>query len=101
MPGTPARSSSEPVSNGRGRSTACCTVPGYALAVHAEGWYRDPYEIHGDRWFSDGRPTRLVRDQGVESYDEPPPGEPPLPLVPVAEKQDSDGSDLLRADEPK
>jgi hypothetical protein len=69
--------------------------------VKAEGWYRDPYGIHSDRWFSDGQPTSLVRDQGVESRDAPPPGEPPLPLVPVAENQESDGSDLLRADEPK
>jgi hypothetical protein len=69
--------------------------------VRAEGWYYDPYEIHSDRWFSDGQPTKLVRDQGVESRDEPPPWEPPLPLVPVAEIQVSDGSDLLRADEAK
>jgi hypothetical protein len=67
--------------------------------MHAEGWYRDPYGRHDDRWFSDGRPTRLVRDRGTESSDEPPPGDPPLPLVPVTEVQDSDGSDLKRADE--
>jgi hypothetical protein len=69
--------------------------------MHAEGWYRDPYAIHSDRWFSDGQPTRLVRDQGVESYDDPPPREPPLPLLPVAENEESNGDDLLRADEPK
>jgi hypothetical protein len=28
----------------------------------AEGWYRDPYGIHQDRWFSAGTPTSLVRD---------------------------------------
>jgi hypothetical protein len=66
--------------------------------VKAEGWYCDPYAIHSDRWFSDGQPTNLVRDQGVESRDEPPPRELPLPLVHVAEIQVSDGSDLLRAD---
>jgi hypothetical protein len=66
--------------------------------VHAEGWYYDPYGIHSDRWFSDGYPTNLVRDRGVDSRDEPPPEEPPLPLVPVAEIQGSDGDDLLRAD---
>ncbi len=38
-----------------------------------QGWHPDPYERHDDRWFSDGKPTRLVRDQGSESYDEPPP----------------------------
>jgi hypothetical protein len=67
--------------------------------MHAEGWYRDPYGLHGDRWFSDGRPTNLVRDQGIESRDEPPLGEPPLPLEPVAEIEESDGRDLLRADD--
>ena len=67
--------------------------------MKAEGWYHDPYGIHSDRWFSDGQPTNLVRDEGTESRDEPPPREPPLPLVPVAEIQVSDGSDLLRADE--
>jgi hypothetical protein len=69
--------------------------------VHEQGWYRDPYGIHSDRWFSDGRPTRLVRDQDVESYDVPPPRDPPLPLVPVPEDESSDGEDLLRADVPK
>jgi hypothetical protein len=67
--------------------------------MHAEGWYRDPYGLHGDRWFSDGRPTSLVRDQGIESHDEPPRGEPPVPLEPVAEIEESDGRDLLRADD--
>jgi hypothetical protein len=67
--------------------------------MHAEGWYRDPYGLHGDRWFSDGRPTNLVRDQGIESQDEPPQADPPLPLEPVAEIEDNDGADLLRADD--
>jgi hypothetical protein len=67
--------------------------------MNATGWYCDPYGIHSDRWISDGRPTYLVRDQGVESHDEPPPWEPLLSLVPVAEVSDS--SDLLRADELK
>lgn len=67
--------------------------------MHAEGWYRDPYGLHDDRWFSDGRPTNLVRDQGAESHDEPPQVEPPLPLQPVAEPEASDGQDLLRADD--
>jgi hypothetical protein len=67
--------------------------------VHAEGWYRDPYGLHDDRWFSDGRPTNLVRDQFIESHDEPPQSEPPLPLEPVAETVASNGQDLLRADD--
>ena len=41
-----------------------------------QGWYRDPYGSHDDRWFSDGKPSSLVRDQGAESYDDPPHGRP-------------------------
>jgi hypothetical protein len=44
-----------------------------------QGWYSDPYGSHDDRWFSSGRPTSLVRDQGAESYDEPP-GDSLLPF---------------------
>jgi hypothetical protein len=40
--------------------------------MRLQGWYRDPYGNHDDRWFSDGQPTNLVRDQGVESHDELP-----------------------------
>jgi len=43
-----------------------------------QGWYLDPYEVHEDRYFSGGRPTKLVRDDGVESYD-PPPDDEPVP----------------------
>jgi hypothetical protein len=67
--------------------------------MHAQGWYRDPYRIHSDRWFSDGKPTYLVRDQSVESRDEPPAWAPQLPLVPVADVGINEGSDLQRADE--
>ena len=67
--------------------------------MHAEGWYRDPFKLHDDRWFSDGRPTSLVRDQGIESHDEPPRGEWPFPPEPVAEIEESDGRDLLRVDD--
>jgi hypothetical protein len=47
----------------------------------AEGWCRDPYLVHDDRWYSDGQPTKLVRDGGAESYDPPPPGPPKTELV--------------------
>jgi hypothetical protein len=71
------------------------------VAVAAEGWYRDPYAIHEDRWMSQGRPTKLVRDSGTESYDPPP--DLPLPdvLVPVTSDSgaSADGSDLRRSDE--
>jgi hypothetical protein len=49
--------------------------------MRAQGWYPDPYDTHDDRWFSDGKPTNLVRDHGTESYDEPPQGQ--LPVNPV------------------
>jgi len=32
-----------------------------------EGWYSDPYRLHEHRWFSDGKPTALVRDGGKTS----------------------------------
>ena len=67
----------------------------------AEGWYRDPYALHEDRWMSQGQPTKLVRDAAIESYDPPP--DLPLPdvLVPVTEgtSASSGDSDLRRADD--
>jgi hypothetical protein len=57
----------------------------------AEGWYRDPFGVHDDRWFSGGEPTKLVRDRGVESYNEPPPGRLPGPLVPAGTAPPPDG----------
>lgn len=65
--------------------------------MREEGWYRDPYGLHTDRWVSDGRPTKLVRDDGAESYDDPPPGQPPMPLVPVP-AVGGDSRDTKRAD---
>ena len=68
----------------------------------AQGWYRDPYGVHEDRYLSAGAPTKLVRDGGSESYDEPPVR--PLPdgaLVSATSAADEsgNGSDLRRADE--
>ena len=37
-----------------------------------QGWYEDPFKQHEARYFSDGHPTKLVRDGNTESYDEPP-----------------------------
>jgi len=65
-----------------------------------EGWCTDPYAVHEARWLSDGRPTKLVRDGAVESYDEPPPGPPSV--VPVSLEADPvavNGEDLIRADD--
>jgi hypothetical protein len=67
----------------------------------AQGWYHDPYGIHQDRWFSQGLPTKLVRDGTRESYD-PAPGQPPPEgdLVPAGQSGEEarDGADLRRAD---
>jgi hypothetical protein len=67
----------------------------------AEGWYRDPYALHEDRWMSQGQPTKLVRDDGIECYDPPP--DLPLPdvLVPVTAgtSASSGDSDLRRSDD--
>jgi len=37
-----------------------------------QGWYQDPFGVHRFRFFRDGKPTGLVMDDGVETYDEPP-----------------------------
>ncbi len=37
-----------------------------------QGWFQDPFGLHERRYFSAGRPTKLVRDGQVETYDEPP-----------------------------
>jgi len=69
------------------------------MKAKAEGWYRDPYALHEDRWFSDGTPTKLVRDDGRESYDDPPDApRPETELVPAESAGPGDRSDLLRAD---
>ncbi len=67
---------------------------------HEEGWYTDPYGAHEARWFSDGTPTKLVRDGGVESYDKPPdeaPTQKAERIEPVVAA--NGGSDLIRAGE--
>ena len=38
----------------------------------AQNWCVDPFGRHEARWFSQGNPTALVRDDGVESQDPPP-----------------------------
>ena len=37
-----------------------------------QGWSADPFQLHDERYFSAGRPTKLVRDGTVESYEDPP-----------------------------
>ncbi len=36
------------------------------------GWQKDPYGVHERRYFSQGQPTKLVRDGNIEMYDPPP-----------------------------
>ena len=67
--------------------------------VAAEGWYRDPYRIHQDRWFSAGVPTSLVRDQGVEGQDAPPGYPPSGPPAEIPDVDEFPQDDLRRADE--
>ena len=67
--------------------------------VTSTGWYLDPFQMHVERWFTEGRPTSLVRDGREESQDPPPfdayDGE--LDEAPVAHAPD--GRDQLRAGE--
>ncbi len=65
----------------------------------AEGWYRDPYGIHEDRWFSAGTPTWLVRDQGTEGHDDPPGYPPAGPPVEIPDIDRFPEDDVRRADE--
>ena len=74
------------------------------MDARAQGWYRDPYGVHEDRYFSAGTPSKLVRDKGHESYDAPP--DCPLPdgdLIPAepAGSESEPWSDLERADQPE
>jgi hypothetical protein len=66
--------------------------------MEAEGWYQDPFRRHEARWFSDGTPTALVSDHGVESHEAPPDTPITEALVPLAEAEEEDGTDLLRSD---
>ncbi len=65
--------------------------------MREEGWYTDPYRRHEARWFSDGTPTELVRDQGKTSKDPAPGGSYAEQPKPVPEASDAD--DLQRADD--
>ena len=67
--------------------------------IGAEGWYKDPYRRHDDRWFSGGEPTSLVRDGRVESHDPPPASPLPTTLVPSESSSQADGDELRRADD--
>lgn len=61
------------------------------------GWFKDPCQIHDERWISEGVPTELVRDGAVESLD-PPPSNFTMPphLIRFESHQRQSGSDDLR-----
>jgi hypothetical protein len=70
------------------------------MPMKAQGWYHDPYGVHEGRYFSDGRPTKLVRDCGIESYDPPPPRPPDVEPDEMTPSSPAYGSDPRRADDP-
>jgi hypothetical protein len=67
--------------------------------VNEEGWYIDPYGRHEARWISEGTPTALVRDGGVESQDPPPDQPVTVEMEPWRAGDVHDASDLKRADD--
>jgi hypothetical protein len=67
--------------------------------MEAEGWYRDPFGAHADRWFSAGRPTALVRDGEVEAQDPPPESTYTGVLVDIKPAEPPNPDDLKRADD--
>jgi hypothetical protein len=72
-----------------------------AITATTWGWFRDPFQLHEDRYFSEGSPTKLVRDAGQESFDAPPNLPLPGPPVPVPEpaSRSTGGADMRRADD--
>ena len=51
-----------------------------------QGWVQDPFGVHEKRYFSAGRPTRLVRDGDVDGYDEPPSSSFEMPAAMAGEE---------------
>ncbi len=65
-----------------------------------EGWYTDPYGRHEARWMSAGKPTKLVRDGEVESYEDPPDTPPTQHAIEIEPSPGSvTAADTLRADD--
>jgi hypothetical protein len=65
-----------PPSSGSSRSTDAAGPFGKVTGRGADGspdvavgWFPDPFGRHEIRWFSQGRPTSMVRDGNVESHD--------------------------------
>jgi hypothetical protein len=78
-------------------SLGCANEKG-GVAVNAEGWYVDPFGSHQARWFSDGTPTSLVRDNGHVGHDEPPSVPYEGTPTPLPDIEEDDADDLRRAD---
>jgi len=53
------------------RQTAQCHTAAMATG-DLQGWYSDPFGQHDKRYFSAGRPTKLVRDGDIDGFSEPP-----------------------------
>jgi hypothetical protein len=66
----------------------------------AEGWYRDPFGLHQDRWFSVGWPTELIRDDKVEGRDPPPARDYDGAALTEIPDTAVNGEDLLHSDNP-
>ena len=64
----------------------------------AEGWCTDPFGRHEARWMSNGEPTKLVRDAGVDSFDAPPEEAPRQAAVKIEHPESARANDLRRAD---
>jgi Protein of unknown function (DUF2510) len=59
------------------------------VGVELQGWQADPYGLHEQRWFSEGMPTRLIRNGGVTGQGPIPEGRPSLDVerqLPAAEQ---------------
>lgn len=66
--------------------------------IAPQGWFSDPWELHEARYFSAGTATKLVRDGLVEAYEDPPDRPNVREPVPL-DKENTDPTDLRRADE--
>jgi hypothetical protein len=69
------------------------------VELEQEGWFTDPWGRHEARWLSAGKPSKLVRDGGIESFDDPPDAPPRQAWVPIEPPPGSlTSTDTLRAD---
>lgn len=64
-----------------------------------EGWFVDPFGLHEARWLSEGKPTKLVGDGEVETYDDPPNEDTVQGATRIQGTPAAGGADLRRADE--